>query len=362
MRVLPQTVSVAALTDWAERGFTPVLTIIRKVRAMRRCFAIFLILFFLLPSAVFSQSKALKKIRVGVSAISMGNIIIYVTKEAKLYEKYGLDAEVIAVLGSGISSKAMIGGSLDVAAIATPTVINAGLAGSDMVILANTMPGVIHALMVKPEIKRIEDLKGKKIGVSTFGSLTDFLVRHIARKKGVNPEKDLSLIQVGGDNERLVGLKQGSLDGASFSYPGYGREQRLGFSMLWDSSKEVEYPWMEITTRRSLIQRDRDLVMSYMKAHLEGIALFKKDKEFGKKVIKKALRLDDEELINESYEIFSKGFLPAPYPNTKGMKTSFEYVALTRPDVWKHKAEEFADTSFVEELEKSGFIKKLYEK
>jgi len=74
------------------------------------------------------------------------------------------------------------------------------------------------------------------------------------------------------------------------------------------------------------------------------------------------LRLDDEELVNESYEIFSKAFLPVPYPNIPGMKTSFEYVAMARPEVWKHKAEEFADPSFVEELDKSGFIKKLYEK
>jgi hypothetical protein len=100
--------------------------------------------------------------------------------------------------------------------------------------------------------------------------------------------------------------------------------------------------------------------MNYMKAHLEGIALFKKDREFGKKVIKKTLRVDEEYLLNESYEIFSKAFIPAPYPNLPGMKTSFEYVAATRPDVWNHKPEEFSDSSFVTELDKSGFIKSLY--
>jgi hypothetical protein len=102
------------------------------------------------------------------------------------------------------------------------------------------------------------------------------------------------------------------------------------------------------------------MIMNYMKAHLEGIALFKRDREFSKKVIKKTLRLDDDELINESYEIFSKAFIPAPYPNLAGMKTSYEYVAAMRPEVWKHKPEEFADSSFVEELDKSGFIKQLY--
>lgn len=318
--------------------------------------------FFAVVGAGHAQNKPLKKIRVGVPSVSVANIIIFVTQEAGLYAKHGLDAEVITMNGSGISSKALIGGSIDIAPIATPTVINADLAGADMAILAHTMPGVVHALMVKPEIKRVEDLKGKKIAVSTLGSLTDFLVRYIAKKKGLNPDRDLTLIQTGGDSERIVALKSGVVDGAAMGHPGYGMAQKLGFSMLWDSAKEVDYPWMEITTRRANIKADREKIMDYMKAHLEGIALFKRDANFGRKVIKKVLKINDDELINESYEIFSKRFIAAPYPNLAGMKTSFEYVAATRPDVWKHKPEEFADSSFVTELVKSGYIKSLYAK
>jgi NitT/TauT family transport system substrate-binding protein len=316
-----------------------------------------------LTQAGYSQTKPLKKINVGVPSVSVANIIIYVTKEAKLYDKYGLDAQVIAINGSGIASKALIGGNLDIVPVATPTVIAANLAGSDMAILAHTMPGVVHALMVKPEIKRVEDLKGKTIAVSSLGSLTDFLVRAIAKKKGLNPDRDLTLIQTGSDAERIVALKAGAVDGAAMSHPGYGRAKKMGFSMLWDSSKEIDYPWMEITTRRAAIKADREMIMNYMRAHLEGIARFKKDRDFGIKVIKKTLRIDDDdELISESYEIFSKMFLPTPYPNHPGMKVSFEYVAANRPDVWKHKPEEFTDSSFVEELDKSGFIKRLYDK
>ncbi|HEY2988704.1 MAG TPA: ABC transporter substrate-binding protein [Candidatus Binatia bacterium] len=317
---------------------------------------------FALPLVAQAQSKPPKHIYIGVSSVSMGNIIIFVTKEAKLFEKYGLYADPVAMRGSGEASKAMIGGSVQIGPIATPTVINADLSGSDLVILAHTLPGVVHALMVKPEIKRVEDLKGKKVGVTTFGSLTDFLIRHILRKKGLNPDRDVALLQIGGDPERIAALKQGSIDAASLSFPGYGIAMKMGFPMLWDSAKEIDYPWIEITTRRAIIQKDRDMIQSYMKAHLEGTALFKKDREFGKKVIKKTLRVDNEELVNESYDIFAKAFLPAPYPNTAGMKTSFEYVAATRPEVLNHKPEEFTDRSFVEELDKSGFIKKLYEK
>ncbi|HEY1373275.1 MAG TPA: ABC transporter substrate-binding protein [Candidatus Binatia bacterium] len=313
------------------------------------------------PGIATAQSKPLKHIYIGVSSVSMANIIIYVTKEAKLFEKYGLYADPVAMRGSGESSKAMIGGSIQMSPIATPTVINAGLSGADLVILAHTLPGVVHALMVKPEIKRVEDLKGKKIGVTTFGSLTDFLVRYTLRKKGLNPDRDVALIQIGGDPERIAALKQGAIDAASLSFPGYGIAQKMGFPMLWDSAKEINYPWIEIATRRSIVQKDRDMVLSYVKAHLEGTALFKRDKEFGKKVIRKTLRVTDEELVNESYDLFAGAYLRTPYPNVAGMKVSFEYVAATRPEVWNHKPEEFVDASIVEELDKSGFIKKLYQ-
>lgn len=314
------------------------------------------------PAPLFSQGNPMRKIYVGVPAVSMGNIIIFFTKEARLFEKYGLDAEVIVVQGSGIASKAMVGGNLQISPIATPTVISADLAGADLVILAHTMPGVIQSLMVKPEIKRPEDLKGKKIAVTTYGSLTDFLVRNIMKKKGLNPDKDVALLQVGGDAERIAALRQGAVEGATLSHPAYVMAQRLGFTLFWDFSKELDYPWSEIVTRRSLIRKDRDLALRYMKAHLDGIALFKKDRELARKVIKKTLRLTDDELVNESYELFAGTRLAVPYPNIKGMKTSFEYVALSRPEVWNHKPEDFADAGIVGELDKSGFIKKLYEK
>ena len=323
---------------------------------------IFMASLFVSPSVLFAQSRALKKVQVGVPAISMGNIIIYFTKEAKIFEKYGLDVDPVAVAGSGIASKALISGSVLISPIATPTVMTAVLAGSDMVILAHTMPGVIQSLMVRPEIKRDEDLKGKTIGVTTFGSLTDFLVKYLARQKGLNPDKDFALLQIGTDSDRFVALQQGRIQGATLSHPNFIFAQRAGFHVLWDFFRDVDYPWSEIATTRTQIKQDRDLVMRYMRAHVEGIARFKQEPDLAKKVIKKMLRLDDDSLAQESWELFAKHRIAAPYPNIKGMKTSYEYVAATRPDVYKHKPEEFIDSSFVEELDKSGFIKKLYEK
>src|SRR3954453_13279761 len=170
----------------------------------------------LLPAAgAFAQAKNLRKIHVGVPAVSMGNMIVFFTKEAKLFEKHGLDADVVVMQGSGIASRALVAGSVQTSPIATPTVMSAVLAGSDMVILAHTMPGVVQSLMVRPEIKRTEDLKGKTIGVTTFGSLTDFLVRYLARIKGLNPDKDFALLQIGTDSDRLIALRQGKIPAAT---------------------------------------------------------------------------------------------------------------------------------------------------
>jgi ABC-type nitrate/sulfonate/bicarbonate transport system substrate-binding protein len=332
------------------------------MNSKRLLLGIFVTSLFVSPSVLFGQSRVLKKVQVGVPAISMGNIIIYFTKDAKIFEKYGLDVDPVAVAGSGIASKALISGSVLISPIATPTVMTAVLAGSDMVILAHTMPGVIQSLVVRPDIKRSEDLKGKTVGVTTFGSLTDFLVKYLARQKGLNPDKDFALLQIGTDSDRFLALQQGKIQGATLSHPNFIFAQRAGFHVLWDFFKEVDYPWSEIATTRTQIKQDRDLVMRYMRAHLEGIARFKQEPDLAKRVIKKMLRLDDDSLAQESWELFAKHRIAAPYPNIKGLKTSYEYVAATRPDVYKHKPEEFVDSSFVEELDKSGFIKKLYEK
>ena len=110
---------------------------------------------------------------------------------------------------------------------------------------------------------------------------------------------------------------------ATLSHPNYIFAQSAGFHVLWDFFKEVDYPWSEIATTRTQIKQDRDLVMRYMRAHIEGIARFKQEPELGKRVIKKMLRLNDDAMAQESWELFAKHRFAAPYPNLKGMKTSY---------------------------------------
>src|ERR1043166_7810762 len=307
------------------------------------------------------QDKPLKKIRWGVTSLSAGNWIPWIAKEAKLYEKNGLDVELILLRGSGQTSAAILGGSLFAAPVVLPQLMLADLSGADLVNVAHTVPGVQSRLLVKPEIKRPEDLKGKKLATSSLGSLGDFLFRYIIRKYGMDPNRDVIWLSIGTPQERLQALQAGVVDAADLSYPVDAQAERLGYRALFDARKEVVYPSMSVVTRRKNIQDDRDTVMRMVKSHVEGIAYFKTHKDFSMKVLAKYLRNNDRDLLEGSYNIFREDFISVPYPIMKGLEATYDYVAATKPEIRSRKPEDFMDPSFIAELDKSGFIKKLYE-
>jgi NitT/TauT family transport system substrate-binding protein len=317
--------------------------------------------FWLCSAPTHAQVKTLKKINWGVTSLSASNWIPWVAKDAKIYEKNGLDVELILVKGSGQTSTSILGGSLFGAPVALPTVMLADLGGADLINVAHTVPGVQSKLLVKQDIKKAEDLKGKKVATSSLGSLGDFLFKYIMRKHGLDPNRDVVWLSIGTPQERLQALSAGVVDAADLSYPVDAQAERMGFKVLFDARKEVVYPSMSVVTRRKNIQDDRDTVMRMVRSHVEGIAYFKTHKDFSMKVLSKYLRINDRELLEGSYEIFKQDFISVPYPITKGLEATYDYVAQTRPEIRSRKPDEFVDPSFIAELDKSGFIKKLYE-
>ena len=309
-----------------------------------------------------AQEKPLKKINWGVTSLSAGNWIPWIAKEAKIYEKNGLDVELILLRGSGQTSAAILGGSLFAAPVVLPTVMLADLSGADLVNVAHTVPGVQSKLLVKPDIKRPEDLRGKRIASSSLGSLGDFLFKYIIRKHGVDPNREITWLSIGTPPERLQALLSGAVDAAEASYPIDVQGERKGFRVLFDARKEVVYPSMSIVTRRKSIVEDRDTVMRMVKAHVEGIAYFRNNKDFAIRVLSKQLKMNDRETLENAYDTYKQDFIQVPYPITKGLEATYDYVAQTRPEIRNRKPDEFVDPSFIAELDKSGFIKKLYER
>lgn len=308
-----------------------------------------------------AQDKPLKKINWGVTSLSAGNWIPWIAKEAKIYEKHGLDVELILLRGSGQTSAALLGGSIFASPVALPTVMLADLSGADLINVAHTVPGVQTKMLVKPEIKRAEDLRGKRIATSSLGSLGDFLFKYILRKNGLDPNREVTWLSIGTPPERLQALFSGGVDATEASYPFDVQAERKGFRVLFDARKEVVYPSMSVVTRRKNIAEDRDTVMRMIRAHVEGIAYFKNNKEFSIRVLSKQLKINDRDTLENSYETYKQDFIAVPYPITKGLEATYDYVAQTRPEIRNRKPEEFVDPSFIAELDKSGFIRKLYE-
>jgi ABC-type nitrate/sulfonate/bicarbonate transport system substrate-binding protein len=329
-------------------------------RLVFSCVAV-LLLFALFPGIGSAQEPALKKINWGQTALSASMWIPWIAKEARIYEKNGLSVEIVLLRGSGQSSQAMLGGSLFAAPVALPQVMLANLNGADMVNVAHTIAVASSKLLVKPEIRKAEDLRGKKVATSSIGSLGDFLFRYALRKHGINPDREIAWIAIGTNSERLQALLSGAIDGADVTYPADIQAERKGYRVLIDARKEITFPTTSVVTRRKIIREDRDTVMRLVRSHVEGIAFHKQNKEFALKVLTKYVRTTDAEFLEGSYSMFKQDFIAAPYPITKGLEPTFDYVAQTRPDIRNHKPEEFVDASFIAELDKSGFIKKLYE-
>ena len=315
----------------------------------------------LLCAHAVAQEKLPRKIYWGVSTLSPTLWIPYIAKDAKLFEKNGIDVELVLLRGSGQTSQAMVAGSLFASSVALPAVMLADLNGADLVNVAHGIAVQGSKLMVRPEIRKVEDLKGKKIGISSLGSAGDLLFGYVLRKYGIDTNREILWLAVGNTGERLQALLNGAVDAADLTYPADGQAERKGFRVLLDARKEIVYPTASVVTRRKTIREDRDTVMRVVRSYVEGIAFLKQNKDFSQKVLAKYFRTNDPEYLEGAYAIFKQDFISAPYPITKGLDAIYEIAAARRPEIRSHKPEEFVDISFVAELDKSGFIKKLHE-
>ena len=271
-----------------------------------------------------AQDRPLKKIYWGVSTLSPNLWIPWIAKDTKIFEKNGLDVEPVLLRGSGQTSQAMVSGSLFASSVAHPAVMLADLNGADLVNVAHGIAAQGSKLMVKPEIRKLEDLKGKKIGISSLGSAGDLLFGYVLRKYGIDTSREVFWLAVGNTAERLQALYSGAVDAADLTFPADLQAERKGFRVLLDAKKEIVYPTASVVTRRKTIREDRDTVMRFVRSYVEGIAFLKQNQEFSQKVLSKYLRTNDPEYLEGAYTIFKQDFIAAPYPITKGLEAIYD--------------------------------------
>ena len=230
-----------------------------------------------------AQDKPLKKIYWGVSTLSPTLWIPWIAKEAKIFDKNGLDVEAVLLNGSGRTSQALLSGSLFAASVALPQVMLADLTGADLANVAHGIGVQASRLMVRPEIRKVEDLKGKRIGISSLGSAGDLLFGYVLRKYGIDTTREIIWLAVGNTAERLQALMAGTVDAADMTYPADVEAERKGFRPLLDARKEIVYPTASVVTRRKTIREERDTVMRFVRSFVEGIAYLKQNKELARR-------------------------------------------------------------------------------
>lgn len=288
--------------------------------------------------------------------------VLWVTKEARLFEKHGLQVELIYIGGSSKVVQAMLAREIPIAEIAIPAVIQANMAGADLVMLAgpNHKPG--QKIMVKPEIRKNEDLKGKKIGVTRFGTSDDFLLRYVLGQWGIAPDREVALIQMGGSQETLAGMVAKSVDGGLLSSPLHLRAASLGFSLLADlSAIGVDYQGAGVVTTRSFVRENPDTIRRYLRAYVEGLHRLKTNKNFSMKVIGKYSRIGEADALEETYQHYAVKVMPRIlYPTTQGIQMVLDEMSSRNPKAKVLQPAVFIDVSQLQELEQSGFIKNLY--
>ncbi len=324
---------------------------------------LFLSLSFLLTIfGILSLGRAQDRFNMSHSALTGSQAILFVARDAGIFRKHHLDPQIIYINGAPPNIAALLAGSVEVVIFAGPASISANLAGADTAILMSFVNTMEHSIFSQPSIKGPTDLKSKKIGVSRPGSSDDYGARVALRKWGIEPEKGVSFLSIGGPPDRLVALQTGRIDATLLQPPLTARARKAGFHELISlADLGLDYLGTSLVTSRSVIDRKEELVRRVVSAFVEGIHFYKTNKEASLRSIAKIMKIDDREALEEAYHAYAIKFMArVPYPTTKGIEAILKELEKTNPKAKGVNPERFVEPRFLRELEDSGYVTKLY--
>ena len=314
----------------------------------------------LLFSASHISAAELTRLRVGI-LLSGEFSITYIAQKKGFFQKYGLDTELIYFQGGSQVIQAMLGGDIPLTVTAGPEGVAAKLQGADILLLAANNPTMQFTLFVAPEIKKLADLKGKKAGISRFGSSTDFSLRYILKSQGLS-EKDVAIVQIGDNPSRIAALKANAIQASVFTVPTSVRARKAGFIGMVDAYKlGLKFHGSGIATMRAFMREHEPIVEQFFKGFLEGVHFAKTHREESILLIKEFMHLKDDDEAEETYRVMVQDIQPRkPYPLKEGVETVLKTMESSVPKARTAKAEDFIDDSMVRKLDQSGFIDNLY--
>ena len=305
-----------------------------------------------------AAAQELKKVRIGYPSLGFRQGHIWVAKEEGLFSKYGLDVEPIFLRGGQLAIQALAGGDPPLMSIGQ--VVQANLSGFNLALIAGVESFYDSTVFARPGITKLEQLKGKRIGISGFGAATHFAAMILARHLNLDVNKDWTLVPGGPDAERVAAMSAGKIDAAIFNSSTIPIAKRLGFvELVALPDLGVEVQGNGLATTRAYIKSNRDVVKAALKGYIEGINLIFSNKAAALKVFAKYMRTNDADVLEQSYQAYVRTTPRKPYPTLKGLQFLLDVNAPQMPQAKNFKPEQFVDLSFLQELEKEGFFNEM---
>src|SRR5215468_484813 len=305
-----------------------------------------------------SNAQELKKVRIGYPSLSFRQGHIWVAKDEGLFKKYGLDVEPVFLRGGQLAIQALAGGEPPIMSIGQ--VVQASLSGFDLMLVAGVESYYDSTIFGRPGITRLEQLKGKKLGISGYGAATHFAALILAKHLNLDPNKDLTLVPGGPDAERVAALAAGKIDASVFNSSTVPVAKKMGFTeLVYIPDLGVEVQGNGFATTRAYLKSNRDTVKAALKGYIEGIHFSFYNKPATQKVYAKYMRTNDTDVLEQSYQVYIKTTPKKPYPTLKGLQFLLDQLAPQMPQAKTAKPEQFVDLSLLQELEKEGFFTEM---
>lgn len=312
------------------------------------------------------QAIAQEKLRLGLSSIGATNGSIWVAEERGLFRKHGVDVEVIFIGGGGarvVSS--LLAGDINFSVGGGEGSIRSQMRGAETVIASSTLTKGLQRILAKPEIKTYQDLKGRKIGITQFGSAAHLVLALMLKKWNMRPDQ-VQTLQVGSSPALLASLDKGGIDAAVLTLPTFFLAEDKGYRVVGDPmTMDIYYLQNTLESTRSFLRKNRDQALKFMKGYIEGIAYFKKNKKESLDIMGRKLRIQssqerDVRYLEMSYNLMIAAYSDVPYPSLRAVQSIVDKIAEEDPKVKEREVRSFVDDTLVKELEDSGFIKSLY--
>jgi ABC-type nitrate/sulfonate/bicarbonate transport system substrate-binding protein len=312
------------------------------------------------PPTTAPAAKVSGKIKLGWVAVSAANSAIWSADAGGYLTKYGIDYELSGIQNSPQAVPAILSGEIPLnCGISSTDVIASVLQGADLTFLAVTINTFPSSIMGQPGLDSPQALKGARIGVSRFGSASDTAARVYLKRQGLDPNADVTLVQIGGTNETLAAMQAGQLDAGVLSPPVTTQAARMGFTEVVDIGKlGIEYAYNGVAAQKKFIGDNPDLVENVLKALIEGAHRFKTDPEFGKSTIQKFTKVDDAQILQVTWEPFAAEYLrDRPFPTDAGMQTVLDELSGSVDKARTASPRDFYDDSVLKKLDQNGFLR-----